>query len=129
MMNNQKRKVTMENEVGEEIICEKTTELQAGLSFSTFALFNHISVKPHKPCSHCNILAWHQHIMRCSARLNFQERIPNFKESSPLIFKSAQLYNSGTHAKISAMSCPKYSQCNRSHNELLIDLACLVCTS
>ena len=46
MTNNQKRKVIKQNEVGEQIIYEQTTELQASLSFSTFALVNYISVKP-----------------------------------------------------------------------------------
>ena len=107
MTNNQKRKVVKQNEVGEQIIYEQTTELQASLSFSTFALVNYISVKPYKPCSHCNILARHQQ-MRYSARINFQERIPNFKKSSSLILKSAPLDDSGTNTKISAMPWPKY---------------------
>ena len=46
----------MQNEVGEEIIYENTTELQVSLSFSTFALVTYISLKPYKPRSHCNIL-------------------------------------------------------------------------
>ena len=39
-------------------------ELQASLSFSTFALVNYISVKPYKPRSHCNILGMARQILR-----------------------------------------------------------------
>ena len=42
-----KGKVTMWSEVGEEILFEMTTELQASLLFSTFSLVNYISVKPY----------------------------------------------------------------------------------
>ena len=40
----------------DKLLNEKTTELEASLSFSTFALVNCISVKPYKPRLHCNIL-------------------------------------------------------------------------
>ena len=53
--NNQKRK-SNHVEASEEIIYEKTIELQASLSFSAIALYNYISVEPYKSRLLCNIL-------------------------------------------------------------------------
>ena len=51
------------------------------------------------------------HIKRWAERLNVQVWVPNFKMSAQFTLKICRAKNSGTRAKVSAVSYPKCQQC------------------